>query len=141
MQILRSVVAIVGGFWFIAATVWAGTLVAARVLVPGYGGTMPPALPVAYQAALLAVSGLGSLMGGWLAARIAPFAPFTHAAVLAAIDAAMSVNLLIKPPDGPPLRAYAVANAVIGVLGVLLGGKLRAAAAADCRGVTTGVSE
>lgn len=136
MRILRSVVAIVAGFWFMATTVWVGTLVAARVLMPDdiYNGTIPATLPAAYLAALLAVSALGSLMGGWLAARIAPFAPFAHACVLAAISAAMSVNLLIKPPDvsqlGPQLWWYAVANSVIGALGVLLGGKLRAAAAA-----------
>lgn len=143
MRILRSVVAIVAGFWFMATTVWVGTLVAARVLMPDdiYNGTIPATLPAAYLAALLAVSALGSLMGGWLAARIAPFAPFAHACVLAAMSAAMSVNLLIMPRDAPQLWWYAVANSVIGALGVLLGGKLRAAAAAGYRGFTRGAAE
>jgi hypothetical protein len=129
MRILRSVVAIVAGFWFMAAAVQAGTLVAGRIWTPA-------TVPAVYLAALVSVSALGSLMGGWLAARIAPLAPFAHACVLAAISGAMSVNLLIKATDLPHLRRYAIANAVIGALAILLGGKLRAAAAAGSRGVT-----
>lgn len=125
MRILRSLVAIVAGFWFIAATQWVGTLVATTVFAPG-----PAALPAGYLVALLAIGTLGSLMGGWLAARAAPFAPFGHACVLAAIYAVMSFNLLMRPVDFRGLWWYLVARGVAGVLAVLIGGKLRAAAAA-----------
>jgi hypothetical protein len=132
MRILRSVVAILAGFWFMASAVYAGSVVAARVLIPAdiSGGRTPGTAPSVYLAAVLAVIALGSLMGGWLAARTAPRAPFAHACVLAAISAAMSVDLLIRAPDLHQLRWYAVAKAVIGALAILLGGKLRAAAAA-----------
>jgi hypothetical protein len=140
MWLLRSVVAIVAGFWFIAATVWVGILIATRILMlaEGYNGTIPGTLPAAYLGARLAVSALGSVMGGWLTARIASFAPFAHACVLAALLAAMSVNLFLEPPDfaqpGHQLWWYAAANAVIGPLAVLLGGRLRATAAGPSSG-------
>jgi hypothetical protein len=127
MRILRSLVAILAGFWFMAATLWVGTLVATQLLTPGSDGIAPASPPPAYLAALLAISALGSLMGGWLAARVAPFAPFGHACVLAVIYAVMSVNLLIGQ-DARLLWWYLLARCVVGVIAVLLGGQLRAAA-------------
>jgi hypothetical protein len=132
MRILRSVVAIVVGFWFMAAAARVGTLIAARVLLPGdpNSGAVPSGRLTAYLLALLVVSAVGALMGGWLAARLAPFAPFRHACVLAAICAAMSIPLLINAPNNSGLWWYAIATGIINAAGVLLGGKLREAAAA-----------
>ena len=129
MALLRSTIAILAGFWFMLAASWAGSVVAARVLLPdgAHDGGLPAALPVSYLVARILASASAAVMGGWLAARLAPSAPFGHACVLAAILAVMSLSLFTAAPAA--LWWHSVANAVLGPLAVLLGGKLRAAAA------------
>ncbi len=134
MQRLRSVAAIVAGFGFMASTVMAGDLVATALFVPGgltaaAGGGVPAAMPGMYLAANLATSALGALFGGWLAARIGARAPFAHASALAALTAVLSAAAAFQAPAGVQPAWYAVVIGIIGVAGVLLGGKLRAAAA------------
>ena len=123
MRILRSVAAIAVGLGFMAATVTVGTLVASALIGDG---VMPLA---AYLSVNLAVCGIGAILGGWLAARIASFAPYGHAAAMAAIVAVLSITT----PAGAPATAYPgwypSVLGLVAVLGVLLGGKLRAAAA------------
>lgn len=135
MRILRSIVAILAGFGFMASTVMVGIIIATAVFVPeaanGPAGRPPaPEMRPAYLAANVAVSAMGAVMGGWLAARIGAFAPFTHAAVLAAIVAVLSVATMLDAPAAGQPRWYPIALSTIVVAGVLLGGKLRAAAAA-----------
>lgn len=134
MRMLRSVAAVVAGFGFTASTVMIGTIIATALFIPGgltaaAGGTVPAALPGMYLAANLAVSFLGAVLGGWLAARIAAFAPFAHAAALAALLAAMSIGSAMSAAETPQPRWYPIVIGAIGVAGVLLGGALRAAAA------------
>jgi hypothetical protein len=134
MRILRSVAAIVAGFGFMASTVMIGTIVGTALFVPGglegaTAGVPLPALPRAYLAASLVVSAAGALLGGWLAARIASFAPYGHAAVLAALVAILSIGSVASGPVDPQPGWYPSVIGMIGVVGVLLGGKLRAAAA------------
>jgi len=120
MTIIRSIAAIVAGFGFMASTVMVGTIIAAA-------SGVVPASPIGYLAASLTVRMLGAVLGGWLAARIAIHAPFAHAIVLAAIVAGMSIATAINVPQP---AWYSVIIGVIGVIGVLLGGWLRASAAA-----------
>ena len=132
MTMLRSVAAIVAGFGFMASTVMVGTIIATALFIPGgltaaESGAVPATLPIGYLAANMIVSMLGAVLGGWLAARIAMHAPFPHALVLAAIVAGMSVVTAVSVPQP---AWYSVVIGAIGVIGVLLGGWLRASAAA-----------
>ena len=137
MQALRSIVAIVAGFGFMASTAMVGTILATALFIPGGAGSLatgevPATLPVTYLAANLAASFLGAVFGGWLAARIGASAPFAHAAALAALTAVMSVATILQAaaPRAQP-GWYAIVVGIIGVSGILLGGKLRAAAASS----------
>ena len=123
MRIMRSIAAIAVGLGFMAATVTVGTLVASALIGSG------PTATVTSFSLNLAICGIGAILGGWLAARIASFAPYGHAAVMAAIVAVLSIT----PATGAPPPAYPgwypSVLGLVAVLGVLLGGKLRAAAA------------
>ncbi len=131
MRLLRSVVAIVAGFWFMTAAAQVGGLLAARFLLRGVADSAP--LPPAYLAAALATTAIGSLMGGWLTARIAPFAPFGHACALAAVSLALMASVAIGAP-APQSPWYSIATGLVTAAGAALGGRLRAAAAAAAAG-------
>jgi hypothetical protein len=136
MQGLRSIAAIVAGFGFMASTAMVGTILAAALFIPGGSGSLtadavPSSLPPMYLAANLSASFLGAVFGGWLAARIGASAPFAHAAALAALTAVVSVASVFQAPPGAQPGWYAIVVGIIGVGGVLLGGKLRAAAASS----------
>jgi hypothetical protein len=82
-------------------------------------------VPQTYLAANLAVSLAGAALGGWLAARFAPSAPGTHAAVLAAIVVVMSLATAIGTGAAPGQPAwYPWVIGVVGLAGVLAGGAL-----------------
>lgn len=136
VQGLRSIAAVIIGFGFMAATVMVGSIMATLLFLPGgtaaaAAGTVPAAVPPMYLAANLALGGVGALFGGWLAARIGSTAPMTHAAALAALTAGLAIVSASQPAAGPQPAWYAAVVGAIGVVGVLAGGKLRAAAAAD----------
>ena len=138
MRWLRSVAAIVAGLGFMTSTVMVGTIVATPLFLhAGHAGPAGPAgaatsagtvsasVPVGFLVAMIIVSAAGAVLGGWLAARIGTFAPFGHAAALALVVAVLSV---VSTPADPRPTWYRAAVAVVDVAGVLLGGKLRAAA-------------
>jgi hypothetical protein len=126
---MRSVTAIVAGLGFMAATVTVGTLVAST-LVGGQaadGRSSDLAVTASLYANLL-ICGVGGILGGWLAARIAPYAPYGHAAAMAAIVAVLAIGTATDAPASAHPGWYPSALSVAAVLGILLGGKLRAAA-------------
>lgn len=127
MRIMRSVAAIAVGLGFMSATVTVGTLVASA-LVGGDGEPSATAMAT-YLYVNLAICGIGAILGGWLAARIASFAPYGHAAVMAAMVAVLSITTVTGAPAPSHPGWYPSALGLVAVLGVLLGGKLRAAAA------------
>jgi hypothetical protein len=129
MRILRSVAAIAVGLGFMATTVRTGTLVASGLIEGGAGAGNPPMATATYLYVNLAVCGIGAILGGWLAARVASFAPYGHAAVMAAIVAVLSITTVTGAPAPGYPGWYPSALGFVAVLGVLLGGKLRAAAA------------
>lgn len=140
MQGLRSIAAVVAGFGFMASTVMVGTIVATALFIPGglasaASGAVPASVPSMYLAANLAASLPGAVFGGWIAARIGVSAPFAHAAALAALTAVLSIVSVFQAPSGAQPAWYAAVVGIIGVAGVLLGGKLRAAAASPGGGV------
>ena len=133
---LRSIAAVIVGFGFMAATAMVGSILATLLFIPGglqtmAAGAPPPAVPPLYLAANLATGLAGAILGGWLAARIGDDAPMAHASALAALTAVMAIVSASHPPPGPQPSWYPLAIGAIGVIGVLAGGKLRAAAAAD----------
>ena len=131
MRVLRSIAAIVIGLGFMAATTAVWTIVANAALLPGGAGVAKASAVrmAAYLYVNLAVCGAGAVLGGWLTARIAPSSPYGHSAVLAAIVAVVSVPSATGPAAPYEPQWYPAALGLIAVLGVLLGGKLRAAAA------------
>ena len=126
MRILRSVAAVVIGLGFMAATATVGTLLASAVL----GAPQSPGGSPAYLLINLLTGGVGAVLGGWLCARIASFAPYGHAAVMAAIVGVLSITTATGPAAPGQPGWYPSAIVLVAVFGILLGGKLRAAAAA-----------
>lgn len=106
MRLVRSALAVAAGFGF---------MMFAGVVASGLSTLV----------AKLMVGALGALLGGWMAARLATFAPFNHAVVLAAIVAAVSISLMRSAAQA---GWYSIAAGVVGVLGVLAGGWIRSAA-------------
>ena len=91
---LRSILAVLGGFATMAVLVMVATAVAASALVPGGLRTMrdsPASLPRSYLAANLLLSALAAFIGGAVTARLAPGRPFTHVAALATLMVVMTL--------------------------------------------------
>jgi MFS family permease len=131
MRIMKSVAAIAAGLGFMAATVTVGTLLASALLGGGEPADGKPSATalVVYLLLNLVICGIGAILGGWLAARIATFAPYGHAAVMAAIVAVLSITTATGASAPGHPEWYPSALGLVAILGVLLGGKLRAAAA------------
>lgn len=92
---VRSVVAVVGGFVLIGALNFATLAILGRVAPEMF----PPGQPVTEMAALLltcgyvAVYGIG---GCYVTARIAPSRPMLHALIVGALGLAMSIPMAIQ---------------------------------------------
>jgi hypothetical protein len=123
MSWLRSAAAVVAGFGFLNTALWiGGGLIAALFQELGMGR--------AAVGAILVVSGLAAVMGGWITARIAGGAEMAHAGALAAIMGALTLSISLgERPEGQP-GWYAPVVGAIGMAGILAGGWLRASAAA-----------
>lgn len=130
MRFVRSVAAIILGLGFMAATTTVGMLVASVAFGETRKGITPPTPPAGYFYVSLIVLGMGSVVGGWLAARMASFAPYGHAAAMAAIVAVLSIEVATGAPLPGQPGWYPSAIGLVAVVGILLGGKLRAAASA-----------
>ena len=131
MRVIRSILAVLAGLGFMVATATVGMLVASIALnreTPEV--RLTPAAFTTFLSLNILFCGVGGIMGGWLAARIAPGAPYAHAAALAAIVALLSIDAAMAMPTPGQPGWYPSALGVVAVTGVLLGGKLRAAASA-----------
>ena len=133
--LLRSVAAIVAGYGIMSLTVIGGIIIAAALFVPGgvqamAGGAPPTGLPAAYLAANLATGALGAVLGGWLTARDRRVrAVRSCGRPRRDRRASLTIGSAAAAPAGPQPGWYPIVIGVIGVAGVLAGGKLRAAAA------------
>jgi hypothetical protein len=107
---LRSAASIAAGLGFLTST---------RIVAASVG----------FPAANLAIAAFGAVLAGWLTARIAGFAPYGHATALAAIVTVLSIVSASNEPALPQPAWHPATAGIIAVVGVLLGGKLRAAAA------------
>ena len=131
MRIIRSIAAVLVGLGFMAATATVGMLVASLALdreTPEVRLT-----PAAFSTFLflnLVFWGIGGILGGWLTARIGSSAPYGHAAALAAVVGLLAIDAAMAMPTPGQPGWYPSVLGIVAVTGVLLGGKLRAAASA-----------
>jgi len=131
MRIIRSVAAVLAGLGFMAATATVGMLVASLALnreTPEV--RLTPAAFSTFLVLYVVFCGLGGVFGGWLTARIGSSAPYAHAAALAAVVALLSIEVAMAVPTPGQPGWYPSLLGIVAVTGVLLGGKLRAAASA-----------
>lgn len=126
----RSVAAVGGGFVGMMVAVMTGTAAAAAALVPGGLASMSQGpvgggeAPRGYLVANLAVSFAAAALGGWIAGRFAPSAPFVHAGTLAAI--VLGLGLVTAAGGAAPGQPvwYPWVIAALGFAGVLAGAAL-----------------
>jgi len=131
IRIIRSIAAVLAGLGFMAANATVGMLVASVAL-----GRETPEVrltPSAFSTFLflnLVFCGIGGVVAGWLTARIGSTAPYAHAAALAAFVGLFSIEAAMAMPTPGQPGWYPSVLGIVAVTGVLLGGKLRAAASA-----------
>jgi len=127
----RSVIAVVSGFVVVMVVVIAGTATAAALMIPGgmqaianHAASPTPT----YLAANLVVSVMAAVLGGWVAARMAPSRPMTHVYALAGLMVMMSLPSLLGYGDTVAMQPdwYRYLLPLVGVGGVLIGGRMRA---------------
>lgn len=119
-----SILSVVAGYLAMAAIVMIGTAIAAAAMIPGgIAGAreMEGTPPHAYLYANLAASFVAALLGGWVAARLAPRNSMLHSAALAMLLLAMSV-LSFRSQAARQPRWYPITIALIGMTGVMAGG-------------------
>ena len=129
MRIIRSIAAVLAGLGFMTATATIGMLVASLALgreTPEV--RLPPAAFSTFLSLYVVFCGIGGVFGGWLTARIGSSAPYAHAAALAAVVAVLSIEVAMAMPTPGQPGWYPSLLGIVAVTGVLLGGKLRAAA-------------
>lgn len=102
---LRSILAVLGGFAAMAVLVMVTTAIAAATLIPGGMQAMrsPGApLPKRYFTVNIVCSALAAFVGGFVTVRLAPDRPFYHGIALALLMCVMGVISARQAGDGQP---------------------------------------
>lgn len=122
-QAIRSVLAIVVGYFGMAAVVAFGTMIATLAT----SGLFQPgaALPQSYLTANVIYTFVGALLGGYLTARVAQKSPLLHGAVLAGLVLIAAVLTTQQFTELQP-RLYRILLVTLMPLGVLAGAFFRA---------------
>lgn len=130
MGFLRSIGAVVGGFAAMTLIVMVTTPVAARLLGADVAGA---GLTTAYLVANLGLSAVAAVVGGLLAAGLAPRRPVMHALYLAGAVLGIGVLsiLLVDVPEAGQPEWYPAVAVCVGFVGVMLGGCLRSRRSGD----------
>lgn len=113
---LRSILAVLGGFATMAVIVMATTAIAAAALIPGgMQAMMTPGapLPRRYLTVNLVCSALAAFAGGFVTARLAPDKPFFHGIALALVMGVMGVLSARQAGDRQPRWYQLVLSAVM----------------------------
>jgi hypothetical protein len=116
---IRSIIALVGGFAIMVFLVFLLTIAVAAAL-----GATDGTLGTPYIVASLVLSAAAALTGGYATASLAPERPFAHTIGLVVMVVAMTLSSLGHALPGQPAW-YPAAIAVIEPLFVLAGGSLR----------------
>lgn len=111
------------GFAAMTVAVIASTIVLAELLYPQDPSAAGPA-PASWLAVNFASSLAAAVLGGWLAARLAPRAPFVHAVALAAVALVLSGLAAIRGAAPGQPAWYPAALAAVALAGILAGGRL-----------------
>ena len=107
---LRSILAVLGGFATMAVIVMVTTAIAAAALIPGgMQAMMTPGapLPRRYLTVNLLCSALAAFVGGFVTVRLAPATPFYHGIALALLMGVLGVISARQAGDRQP-RWYQV---------------------------------
>ncbi len=124
---MRSIICVVAGLVVVMAVFVAGTAAATELIVPGglFGAATGPieAIPATFFAGSLVMLAMGTVLGGWVTARMAPSREMVHVAALAALILVMALGTL-RAESGEPIW-YVYALPFFGISGALLGGWLR----------------
>lgn len=120
MRVVRSALAIIGGFAVTAILAAGLTLLVAFLL----GVVRSNAPGAAFWAGALAAAMISATAGGYVATAFAPARPFVHTLALAVIILALGVRSVLYPQGNDPLW-YTGSLAVLGPLFVLAGGHVR----------------
>lgn len=125
-SLLRSVASVILGFVVLTL----GSVLTGRLLLWVFGEESGTALSAAFIAASLGGRGLITILAGFLTALAAPRAPRLHAGVLAAVLVFFSLASIwgLRASGAQALGPtwYPIVMLVIGPVGVLAGGTLRA---------------
>jgi hypothetical protein len=126
---MRSLLAVVAGFAAMAVTVIVATIVLAELLYPEAKDS--PTTPTsAWLAVNFAYSFAAAALGGWVAARLAPRAPFGHAVALAALALAFALPGIVGGAQPGQPAWYPPVLAALALAGILIGGRFAARRAA-----------
>jgi len=122
-DIVRSVIAVLAGYAAMAAVVVALTVIVKRISPAWAGSEATPNAPYAYTNLMYSFG--AAMIGGYVAAVIGSHAPLAHACALAAVVLLLSIVSAVQIGDRQP-RWYQLSLAIIGPLGAVIGGWLRA---------------
>lgn len=124
---IRSIAAVVVGYVMSAFIVVLGTTAAAALLLPRPQAGAVPQITTAYLVADLLIAVVAAIAGGMVAAAIGQRAPILHAAALAVLMFVVGIGSSVAAGGALPGQPawYPLAIAVIGPLGVLVGGWLQ----------------
>lgn len=123
--IVRSVIAVISGYAAMAAVVVALTVLVKRIAPAWVGSERAPGSSYVYTNLLFSYG--AAMIGGYVAAVIGANAPLAHACALAVIVLVLSIVSAVQIGDRQP-RWYQVTLALLGPLGVVIGGWIRATA-------------
>lgn len=120
---LRSTLAIIAGWVLTIALVMLSMVVVSIIFYGGMTVSIPEgeAMSSSFLFANLITSFFAAMAGGYLTAQLAPKANLIHAGILAAINLAFAMPLVLAGAQASQPSWYPLTMAVIGVIGVLDG--------------------
>jgi len=116
---LRSIVALIGGFALMAFTVLILTILAALVM-----GVTAATVTVAYFQVLVACAIGAAAFGGYATAALAPDRHVGHSTILAVMVLIAQASSALNPPPNQP-RWYLLTLLVAAPLAAFAGGRIR----------------
>ena len=126
---MRSVLAVLAGLVVLTVTSFAIEAVANPLLMRMFPGALPNEAAMNHNVAaklfMTAYTMLCVAAGGYVTAWLARRAPVRHAVIMGAIEAAMTIGVMISLPGHAPLWSWIVGIALI-VPAAWCGGMMRA---------------